>query len=126
VGAALVVGLARVGGPTACLVGGAAVLLITAALAPRLTGARRVVAAPAPSATAGAAAGWSTRVGQLATAPAGALRTVGRAWADGAVAVRRNPLAGNHAVVVALAGAFASSASSAAWSRCCRSWSRSR
>lgn len=107
VGASLVVVLAGIGGPTACLVGGAAVLIVAALLAPRLTGARRVVAPPAAAAT-NDASGWALRVGQLATAPAGALRTVGRAWADGAVAVRRNPLAGNLAVVVALAGAFAS------------------
>src|SRR5262245_15053734 len=40
-GASLVVVLAGVGGPAACLVGGAAALLGTAAIAPRLTGPRR-------------------------------------------------------------------------------------
>jgi hypothetical protein len=111
-GASSVVVLAGIGGPTACLVGGGAILLGVGLLAPRLTALRRVVAPVVGGAwrTAGRAIDPTGeyprpagRAGGVPT-PLIALRAIG----DGAVAVRRNPLAAHLAIVVGLAGAFAS------------------
>jgi hypothetical protein len=90
VGAGVVVLVAELAGPTGCLIAGAIALVLCAAVAPRLVGKNRVV------------------VGERRLVMRGAWRTAGRAWAEGARAARRNPLAGRLAVVVALAGAFAS------------------
>lgn len=79
-GAALVVPLARLGGTTAVMLAAAAAMAGAAGLAARLEPARRV----APPA-----------------------RARGR-WSDGLTALRRQPLARGLALVVALAGAFAS------------------
>ncbi len=85
IGAVLVVPLASAAGASGVLIAAALVLAATAVLALRLPSTRRVAAPPAA-------------VGTL----------IGRAWRDGARAVRRHPLAAHLAVVVACAGVFGS------------------
>ncbi len=82
VGAALVVPLARVGGASAALVAGAAMMAVAAVLAGQLDPARRFGAVVAPSSSL--------------------------PWGGGLDQLRRQPLARGLAVVVALGGAFAS------------------
>jgi hypothetical protein len=84
-GAVLVIPIAAGAGERAVLVCGAAMLLLAGLGASRLTATRRASAPP-------------TQVRAL----------IARSWRDGARAVRRNPLARHLAVVVALAGMFAS------------------
>ena len=90
VGAALVVPLVAVAGPRGVLAAAAALLVIAGLAAARLPATRR-----------GLAAGTG-----VAAPRAGAL--IARSWRDGARAVRRHPLARHLAVVVAIAGVFAS------------------
>jgi hypothetical protein len=109
VGASVVVLVAELAGPTGCLIAGAIALVLCAAIAPKLVGKNRVVVGDrkSPGQESGRPRHWYGRSG-FAVAGRGAWRTAARAWAEGARAARRNPLAGRLAVVVALAGAFAS------------------
>src|SRR5207247_7357803 len=84
-GSLLVVPVAAAGGARAVLVCGALLLVLAAVGAMRLPQTRRVGTTP-------------VKVGGLIT----------RSWRDGARAVRRHPLARHLAIVVGLAGVFAS------------------
>lgn len=85
IGAVLVVPIASAAGASGTLAAAALLLGAAAVLALRMPSTRRVAAPPA-------------RVGAL----------IGRAWRDGARAVRRHPLAAHLALVVGAAGVFGS------------------